>query len=169
MYFIVFYSRTPPYFSILGIAAAAVRRPACELLRAQLRRRPVPQVSDQRLQLGPSSRLAFPQFRTRITTCYPNRVDTGPCFRTRITTCCCSLPQAIGAVVFVFVVILLQTRSLVLTLCGFGHIVLSLPLGQFLYGAVLRIHWVGVLSGLPLFIIMGIRPGLQNLGAENGS
>ena len=65
-------------------------------------------------------------------------------------------------------VLRLQTRSLVLTLCGFGHIVLSLPLGQFLYGAVLRIHWVGVLSGLPLFIIMGIRPGLQSLGAENG-
>ena len=36
---------------------------------------------------GPSNRLTFPQFRTRITTCYPNRVDTGPCFRTRVTTC----------------------------------------------------------------------------------
>ena len=29
---------------------------------------------------GPSSRLAFSSFRTRITTCYPNRVDAGPDF-----------------------------------------------------------------------------------------
>ena len=40
-----------------------------------------------------SSKACVP-FRTRITTCYPYRVETGPFFRTRITTWCRSLSQA---------------------------------------------------------------------------
>ena len=58
------------------------------------------------------ARQAFPQFRTRITTCHTNRVDADPFFvpglphvtliesrralllRTRVATYCCSLSQA---------------------------------------------------------------------------
>lgn len=63
---------------------------------------------------------------------------------------------ASGAVLFVFLLILLQTRSLIITGCGFVHIVLSLPVGQFFYGVVLGIDWISFLQALPLFIIMGI-------------
>lgn len=63
---------------------------------------------------------------------------------------------ASGAVLFVFVLMLLQTRSLVITVCGFVHILLSLPVGQFFYGIVLGIDWISFLQALPLFIIMGI-------------
>ena len=63
---------------------------------------------------------------------------------------------ASGAVLFVFLLILLQTRSLTITVCGFVHILLSLPVGQFFYGIVLGIDWISFLQALPLFIIMGI-------------
>ena len=61
-----------------------------------------------------------------------------------------------GAVGFVFLLMLIQTRSLIITVCGFTHILLSLPVGQFLYGNVLGIDWISFLQALPLFIIMGI-------------
>jgi hypothetical protein len=63
---------------------------------------------------------------------------------------------AAGAVGFVFLLMLLQTRSLIITVCGFVHILLSLPVGQFFYGIVLGIDWISFLQALPLFIIMGI-------------
>ena len=46
---------------------------------------------------GPSSPFAFSLFRTRSTTCYADRVETGHFFRTRINTCRCSLWQALTA------------------------------------------------------------------------
>ena len=63
---------------------------------------------------------------------------------------------ASGAVFFVFGLMFLQTRSLIITVCGFVHILLSLPVGQFFYGVVLGIDWISFLQALPLFIIMGI-------------
>ena len=63
---------------------------------------------------------------------------------------------ASGAITFVFHLMLLQTRSFTITLCGFIHILLSLPVGQFVYGVVLGIDWISFLQALPLFIIMGI-------------
>eukprot|EP01051_Picozoa_sp_SAG22_P003742 SAG22_NODE_186_length_15907_cov_45.496774_9_plen_1375_part_00 len=63
---------------------------------------------------------------------------------------------ATGSIVSVFVLMLIQTRSVLVTILGFLHILLSLPVGFFFYRIILGQHFVGFLNGITVFIIMGI-------------
>ena len=49
-----------------------------------------------------------------------------------------------------------HTRSLFLTLLGFGHIMISFPVAFFFYTCIFQIKYFGFLNAIGFFVILGI-------------
>ena len=91
---------------------------------------------------------------------YPNlqrRVFAGSLYQKNFDdTISADLIWSVGSVMFVFLYIMIHLGSLFLAVVAMMMILLSFPVTQFIYTAIIRISFNADLNQLTLFIIMGI-------------
>ncbi|KAJ3437166.1 sterol-sensing domain [Anaeramoeba flamelloides] len=60
------------------------------------------------------------------------------------------------SLVLVYIYTFIHTKTIVLTLLGIFHVMLSLPMSYFFYTAILGVEWFSMLNFLSLFVVLGI-------------
>ena len=63
---------------------------------------------------------------------------------------------SVGAIIFVVAYMTFHMRSLLVTLLGLAHIMISFPVCWCLYTIVFRVRYMGMLNFISMFVLMGI-------------